>query len=88
MADESKGLTRRKFLSATVRGAVAAPVVVATLANEAHAAKMPKSAVSYQDSPKNGQRCDGCKFWEGNKSCTKVKGEIAAAGWCGIFQPA
>ena len=88
MSDEHGTVSRRGFLSLSLKGTVAVAGLGLAAANGQAAAKVPKNAVSYQDSPKNGQRCDGCQFWEGNKSCTKVKGEIAAAGWCGIFQPA
>ena len=85
MSEGDKKLSRRQFLSLTASGA--AVVAGAGLSTSAHA-KVPKAAVGYQESPKNGQRCDACKYWEDGGSCTKVKGDIAASGWCAMFMPA
>jgi len=52
-------------------------------------AKAPKEQVAYQDSPKNGQRCDTCIHYEpsggGSGTCKLVKGEVAAKGWCQLY---
>jgi len=50
-----------------------------------------KSALNYQDSPKNDQRCDGCQFYildkndDGMGACTLVEGNIDPAGWCSSY---
>lgn len=53
--------------------------------------KTAKDQVKYQDSPKNGKQCSGCKYFiksaDGNKAgkCKKVKGKIANDGWCSLY---
>jgi hypothetical protein len=72
---------------------VTAPAALATLASGTAMAqaKAPKSAVHYQDSPKNGQQCSGCRFFiasgSGNGQCQIVQGAISPKGWCSSFAP-
>ena len=50
-----------------------------------------KSALDYQDSPNDGERCDGCQFYildkndDGMGACTLVEGNIDPAGWCSSY---
>ena len=90
MSDGNQSISRRSFLSTAIKGAAVAPVAasVAASGSAAAAPKLPKAGVQYQDKPKNGNRCDGCKFWVDGGKCTKVKGDIAAAGWCTMWQAA
>lgn len=87
MSDQNSSLSRRGFLNLSLKGGVALAGIGLAAANGQAAAKVPKNAVSYQDSPKNGQKCTGCKYWQGNNSCSKVKGDIAENGWCAMFAP-
>lgn len=47
-----------------------------------------KSAVNYQDQPKDGQQCSGCQFYipdkngDGSGACAIVEGNIAPEAWC------
>ena len=88
MSDQHGTVSRRGFLNLSLKGTVAVAGLGLAAANGHAAAKVPKNAVSYQDSPKNGQQCDACQYWQGNNACSKVKGEIAAKGWCAMFTPA
>jgi len=64
-----------------VLGAGLAPRRVA-----AATAKLAKTEIGYQVSPKGGQRCDLCLNWQPPGSCKLVAGPIVASGWCGLFQ--
>lgn len=84
--------TRRKIL----KGAIALPgVIAATVAgfrvSDTKAQKMPQDQAQYQDTPKNGQRCDGCRFYvpgDGDSGkCQVVAGTVAAEGWCALYAP-
>lgn len=50
-------------------------------------------SVSYQSSPNNGQRCDGCMYWipdqngDGLGACSIVANEIEPDGWCSRYAP-
>jgi len=48
-------------------------------------AKVPQNAVSYQDKPKDTQRCDGGKNFQSPNACKMVEGEISPQGWCYLF---
>jgi hypothetical protein len=45
-------------------------------------AKMAQAAASYQDSPKDDQRCDNCSLFQPPSSCQLVDGTISPSGWC------
>jgi len=87
MSEKNSALSRRGFLGLSVKSAVAVAGIGLTAAQGQAAPKLAKSAVSYQDKPKNGQRCDACTYWQGDNACSKVKGNIAAEGWCAMFTP-
>lgn len=82
----SSRVSRRDFLFAAVAGSGA--IVGASLVSApAFAAnKIPQKAVSYQTSPKGGQRCDTCALWQGPSSCKLVDGTIAPSGWCSLYK--
>jgi hypothetical protein len=65
--------------------AALAGVAVLSLNKKAAAAKVPQSAVQYQDKPKGEQRCDNCAQWEPPNACKVVEGKIAPEGWCAIW---
>jgi hypothetical protein len=83
MADEaeSAGVTRRRVL---LTAASAAPGLVFG-ATGAKAAKLAQKAVRYQDTPKDGKRCDGCNLFVAPNACKSVEGTISPAGWCTLW---
>jgi len=76
---EISRVSRRTILFAA---AAAAPGLAL---GRAEAAGLPKTSVGYQDTPKDGKQCDGCKLFVAPSSCKTVSGEIAAAGWCKLW---
>lgn len=50
------------------------------------AEKSTKAEAKYQDTPKNGQRCDHCTMWRPPHGCSAVKGVIAENGWCSYYK--
>lgn len=56
-------------------------------------AKGSQAAFKYQNSPKNGQKCAGCKFFirpagnSKNGGCKLVDGSISPNGWCIAYSP-
>jgi hypothetical protein len=73
------GVSRRTVLLAA---AAAAPALAL---GRAEAAALPQSAVSYQDSPKDGKDCKGCKLFIKPSSCKSVTGTISPNGWCKLW---
>ncbi len=49
--------------------------------------KVDKKTAKYQSSPKNGQQCSGCAYFQPTKSCKLVEGDISPTGWCMLFAP-
>lgn len=82
----SPRVSRRDFLFATAvgSGALIGASLVSTAAYASN--KISQKAVSYQPTPKGGQRCDGCALWQGPSSCKLVEGSIAASGWCTLYK--
>ncbi len=81
---QSSALSRRTIL---LRGVACTAGVAALLApvSHANAAKVSKTAVSYQDSPKGDQQCSNCAQFQPPKACNFVDGDISPSGWCQIW---
>ncbi len=60
--------------------------LVALAASSAEASKMSQKLAHYQDDPKNGKDCKGCKFFVKPHACTVVDGYISPKGWCMLWQ--
>jgi High potential iron-sulfur protein len=82
MSDRTKSefVSRRTVL---IAAAGAAPLL-APMSGSAEA-KMAQTAVRYQDSPKDGKQCDGCKLFVTPNACKSVAGEISPKGWCALW---
>jgi len=76
-------LSRRHFLGRTTLTGLAA--LAAALVTRRASAQTSKDAVDYQDTPKDGQKCEDCVHWLGDRSCRVVKGDIDPQGWCTLF---
>jgi hypothetical protein len=79
-----RSVSRRMAL--TLLGAAVPALALST--NEAWASKMSQRAARYQDTPKNGKDCKGCKFFEAPSDCKLVEGSISPNGWCILWQAA
>jgi hypothetical protein len=82
MSDQNKpsDLSRRTVLVAVVGAAPLLPLMGGSAE-----AKMAQSSVKYQDSPKDGKRCDGCKLFVAPNACKSVAGDISPSGWCALW---
>jgi hypothetical protein len=69
----------------TVLIAAAGAVPLLTLMSGGAEAKMAPSAVKYQDTPKDGKRCDGCNLFVTPNACKSVAGDISPSGWCALW---
>ena len=83
--DERAKLSRRSMLrsAALLAGGTLAAGVIQV--KPAHAQKAGKDAVKYQDSPKDGQKCADCLYFQAPGSCAVVDGAISPNGWCTLF---
>ncbi len=90
-------MNRRVFLNAVQKILPAAALFFATR-GAARADIVPaldKSAVGYQDVPRNGAVCAQCVYFAFHPAtaagpgsrCKLVAGPISPAGWCEVFQP-
>ena len=83
--DDKRRLSRRSLL----RGA--ALLASGTLAGSivsikpAYAQKASKVDAKYQDSPKDGQKCDQCVYFQAPNKCGVVEGDISPNGWSAMF---
>jgi hypothetical protein len=86
MNGSSEKYTRKDILGQLIMlPAFAAAVAAATTSAQA---KGSQASFKYQKTPKNGQKCSGCKFFiagsskTANGSCKIVDGTISPNGWC------
>jgi hypothetical protein len=80
MANPSQsGVSRRTVLL------IAAAAAPALTLGRAEAGTLPKSAVSYQETPHDGKDCKACNLFIAPSSCKSVSGTISPTGWCKIW---
>ena len=77
--DNMRNLSRRTML---FTAAAAAPWLAV---GRAEAAGLPKTAVAYQDDPKDDKKCSDCTFFVAPNGCKSVAGEISPNGWCKLY---
>ncbi len=76
-------VTRRGFLHNSV--ALVGGIGLASVAATEASAKIKPTLVGYQDSPKDGHDCKGCKLFEPPNGCKSVDGVISPDGWCKLW---
>lgn len=81
-------IARRIFLERAAGFLAAAGVAGGVIQTANAAQKFEKDDVSYQDSPKGGNSCANCKYWDGDSACEIVEGEVTADAWCAVWAPA
>jgi hypothetical protein len=81
---DEKKLSRRAFFrgAATIAGAAVAASVIPIRVVQAQTGKADKKSMQYQDTPKNGQKCDECVYFQAPNKCGIVDGDISPNGWC------
>jgi hypothetical protein len=83
MKNNNNDATRRQILRtglAVVGGAVA---VSGAQAQD----KTDPKIVQYQDTPKDGSKCDACVNWEPPAACKMFTGKYSPIGWCIAYAP-
>jgi hypothetical protein len=79
--DENAKFSRRSLLRGAVllaSGSLAAGVIQV---RPAYAQKMSKADAKYQDTPKDGQKCATCVYFQAPSTCGVVEGPVSAEGW-------
>ncbi|HLI96019.1 MAG TPA: high-potential iron-sulfur protein [Candidatus Baltobacteraceae bacterium] len=74
-------LSRREALKQIVILPALAGVLAAGETLPASAADN-KKQFHYQDKPKDGKKCSGCRFFRKPEWCSIVTGKISPDGWC------
>ena len=78
--DEKTGIARRSVLrTAALLAASVIPI------RAAFAQKASKGDAKYQDSPKDGQKCDQCVYFQAPNKCGVVEGDVSPSGWCAMY---
>ena len=85
MCKRDHDISRRRFLKLATCATVLLPVALIATDRVFAQSKAPKSAVQYQDSPKEGQKCGDCQYFTAPGSCQLVEGSISPSGWCSLF---
>ena len=78
-------LSRRSLLGKAICVASALPAIAIQSKETVAQAKLPKSAVAYQDHPKGNQDCSNCNLFQPPNACKNVAGDISPKGWCNIW---
>ena len=72
-------VSRRMVLIAAAATSLLGPI------SDSAEAKIAQTGVRYQDSPKDGKQCDGCKLFVAPNACKTVDGAISPQGWCALW---
>lgn len=88
-------MSRRRALSLAAGSAVAVPLLLVARSSPAAQNAAMRSALKYQDEPKNGQQCSTCLQWvpgatpkdRGGCKIMPADNEISPAGWCAAWVP-
>lgn len=85
--DLAARLSRRSLLTCAVCAIGTVPIVGISLSSKPAKAqaKVSKSSVRYQDTPRADQDCANCRSFEPPNACKTVAGEISPKGWCTIW---
>jgi len=78
-------LSRRNLLSSAMCAAGVLPAIAVQSKETFAQAKLPKSAVAYQDHPKGSQDCANCNLFQPPNACKNVAGDISSKAWCNIW---
>jgi len=86
--DASANVSRRSMLLHGAACATGVATILIANADYAKANPLPKTAVSYQDTPKGDRQCSGCSLFVAPNGCKNVTGEISPNGWCMLWRKA
>jgi len=80
---DEKKVSRRSMLRGAVL--VATGSLAAGFIRVANAQKMSKADAKYQDTPKDGQQCSACVYFQAPDKCGVVEGAVKPEGWCAMY---
>lgn len=84
---DTNSVSRRSVLQgATIVAGGVAMLATTMTTQRAEAAKMSQKVAGYQDTPKDGLRCDGCASFQAPSSCKTVDGTVSPSGYCRFFK--
>ena len=83
-AFNSENIARRAFLQKSA-GLAVLGVTIGGLQSARAQQKATQADVNYQDTPKDGQKCANCHFYDGESGCSVVEGEVIADAWCDVW---
>jgi hypothetical protein len=81
-------ISRRSALLHGVACATGVATILAANVKHAEANPLPKTVVSYQDTPKGDRQCSNCSLFVAPNACKNVAGEISPNGWCTLWRKA
>ena len=84
----SAKVSRRSVLLHGAACVTGVATILVTNADYAKANPLPKTAVSYQDTPKGDRQCSGCSLFVAPNGYKNVTGEISPNGWCMLWRKA
>lgn len=80
-------MKRREFIKVASCSLALLPIVLIASDRATAQSKVSKETAKYQDSPKDGNKCSGCQFFQDPDACQLVEGPISPDGWCALYAP-
>ena len=86
MSTDGNGIGRRTVLRRAALAGVSCVLGVVAQGTAVGAdTKMTQKDAEYQPTPKNGQSCATCEYYQVPSGCKIVLGKVSATGWCAFF---
>jgi hypothetical protein len=76
----TKRYGRRAVLGAA--GTLVLAPVISACSSIIRLFRVSKQEANYQDMPRNGQACAGCRYFHAPNVCDRVEGPVSPNGWC------
>lgn len=83
---EDAPVSRRDLLQGAALLTGFAATIAVSANQAAAAAKLSHAAAKYQDTPKNGQACSTCVYFEPPAACKLVISPVSPMGWCELYK--
>ena len=86
MSTDGNGIGRRTVLRRVALAGVSCVLGIAAPGAPVRAdTKMTQKDAEYQPTPKNGQSCANCEYYQVPSGCKIVLGKVSPQGWCAFF---
>ncbi|MGA8169465.1 MAG: high-potential iron-sulfur protein [Methylocystis sp.] len=81
-------ISSRRAMLQTIVGCCCGGMMGRGMMGRAHArgGKSSQAAANYRGSPRGGENCANCAYFQAPRGCAVVSGSVSANGWCRLWR--